>query len=173
MRFWVLLVLLVITAGVKAQERILTSQSSIQTARTGELTVIERIEAQVEGQRIQRGIQRDFPTDYQDRYGRRVTVPFEVVAIRRDGRPEPWSESRRPNGVSLRIGNASVLLPRGRHVWEIIYRTRFQLGFFADHDELYWNVKGKGWTFAMDRVMAEIHLPEPVAKEKLKAEAYT
>ncbi len=173
MRFWVLLVLLVITAGVKAQERILTFHSSIQIARTGELTVIETIEAQVEGQRIQRGILRDFPTDYQDRYGRRVTVPFEVVAIRRDGRPEPWSESRRPNGVSLRIGNASVLLPRGRHVWEIIYRTRFQLGFFADHDELYWNVNGNGWTFAMDRVMAEIHLPEPVAKEKLKAEAYT
>jgi len=47
-----------------------------------------------------------------------------------------------------------VLLQHGRHVYEISYRTRYQLGFFDDHDELYWNVNGNGWTFAMDSVSA-------------------
>src|SRR5204863_6379935 len=97
MRWWVLFFSLAVFQA-KAEEKITSFHSSIQIAKTGELTVIETIAAQVEGQRIQRGILRDFPTDYRDRYGRKVTVPFEVIAVRRDGRQEPWSESRRPNG---------------------------------------------------------------------------
>ena len=28
------------------------------------------------------------------------------------------------------------------------------MGFFADHDELYWNVTGNGWDFEIDRATA-------------------
>ena len=40
-------------------------------------------------------------------------MPFDVVSVRRDGQPEPYSLSRQTNGVSVRIGNANVMLPRG------------------------------------------------------------
>ena len=76
-------------------------------------------------------------------------------------------------GVLYRIGNAAVMLPRGKHVYEITYRTSRQLGFFKEHDELYWNVNGNGWSFAMERISADVALPAAVPADKLKLEAYT
>ena len=156
-----------------AQERVLDFHSDIRVARDGTLTVTERIDVQVEGQQIKRGILRDFPTDYRDSAGARSTVPFEMVSVRRDERAEPWQQERLSNGVRVRIGNAAQMLPHGRHVYEITYRTSRQLGFFRDHDELYWNVNGNGWTFGMDRIAAEVTLPAAVPAEKLQLEAYT
>lgn len=173
MRWLVFLVSIAFATAIGAQERILSFDSQIRIGAKGELTVLETIHVQVEGQQIKRGILRDFPTDYQDRYGRKVTVPFEVLSVRRDGQAENYSLSRQKNGVSVRIGNASVMLPRGPHVYEIAYRTDFQVGFFEQHDELYWNVNGNGWTFAMDEISAEVSLPAPVPASQLKVEAYT
>lgn len=158
---------------VDAQERILSFNSQIQVGAQGQLTVLETIDVQVEGRQIKRGILRDFPTDYQDRYGRKVTVPFDVLSVKRNGQDEPYSLQRQKNGASVRIGSASVMLPRGRHVYEIAYRTAFQLGFFDRHDELYWNVNGNGWTFAMEEISAEVSLPASVPESALKVEAYT
>ena len=156
-----------------AQERVLDFHSAIRIDADGGLFVTERIEVQVEQREIKRGILRDFPTDYSDRTGARVQVPFQVVAVSRNGATEPWSVATYANGVRIRIGNAAVMLPRGKHVYQITYRTSRQLGFFKDHDELYWNVNGNGWTFAMDRISADVKLPVPLAPDKLKLEAYT
>jgi len=160
-------------AQARARERILAFHSDISIGAQGELSVTETIEAQVEGYEIKRGILRDFPTDYRDRLGRRVTVPFEVVSVKRDGKAESWNVGPWANGVRVRIGNPGVLLQHGLHVYEISYRTRYQLGFFDDHDELYWNVNGNGWTFAMDSVSAHVRLPRAVPAAQLQAEAYT
>lgn len=162
-----------VTTEIAAQERVLSFNSQIQIGAQGQLTVLETIDVQVEGRQIKRGILRDFPTDYQDRYGRKVTVPFDVLSVKRDGQAEAYALQRQKNGVSVRIGNANVMLPRGRHVYEIAYRTNFQVGFFDRHDELYWNVNGNGWTFAMDEISAEVSLPAPVPESELKVEAYT
>jgi uncharacterized membrane protein YgcG len=175
---WLVLFLgLFLSCGIKAEEKILSFHSDIQISANGALTVTETIAAQVEGRQIKRGILRDFPTDYRDRLNRSVTVPFDVLRVTRDGNPEPFSVSRQANGASVRIGNASVMLPAGQHVYEITYRTRYQLGFFDDHDELYWNVNGNGWTFAMDEISAAVSLPAagaaPVPAAQLKVEAYT
>ena len=160
-------------AQAQARERILSFHSDIGIGAQGELSVIETIEAQVQGREIKRGILRDFPTDYRGRLGQRVTVPFELVEVKRDGHREPAAVRPWANGVRVQIGNAAVLLPHGRHVYEISYRTRYQLGFFDDHDELYWNVNGNGWTFAMDSVSANVRLPHAVPAAQLQAEAYT
>ncbi|MBI1942613.1 MAG: DUF2207 domain-containing protein [Betaproteobacteria bacterium] len=173
MRLFAFVFTLLFSLQAFPEEKILSFHSSIQIGRNGELSVTETIAAQVEGASIKRGILRDFPTDYRDRLGRSVTVPFDVVSVKRDGNPEPWSAQRRANGVSVRIGDASVLLPRGRHVWEITYRTNYQLGFFEKHDELYWNVNGNGWPFAMEAVSADVFLPAPMPLADVRAEAYT
>jgi uncharacterized membrane protein YgcG len=172
--FSFLAIAFIFSFSVHAQERVLSFNSQIQIGARGELSVLETIAVQVEGQQIKRGILRDFPTDYQDRFGRKVTVPFDVLSVKRDGQAEPYSLQRQTNGVSVRIGNANVMLPRGRHVYEIAYRTNFQVGFFDQHDELYWNVNGNGWTFAMDEISAEVSLPgAAVPAAQLKVEAYT
>jgi hypothetical protein len=167
------LLLVALALPALAQERVVDFHSDIRIARDGTLTVTERIDLQVEGQQVKRGILRDFPTDYRDRAGGRVTVPFDVVSVRRNDRAEMWNEERLSNGVRIRIGNPSVVLPHGRHVYEITYRTARQLGFFDKHDELYWNVNGNGWTFAMDRIGADVKLPAAVPADQLRLEAYT
>jgi hypothetical protein len=77
------------------------------------------------------------------------------------------------NGVRVRIGDPNVTLGRGRHEYEIRYRTARQLGFFRDRDELYWNVNGTGWAFAFDRLSAEVRLPQRTPAAQLRLEAYT
>ncbi|MGQ0544879.1 MAG: DUF2207 domain-containing protein [Betaproteobacteria bacterium] len=156
-----------------AEERVVDFQQAIRIARSGELTVTERIEVMVEGREIRRGILRDFPTGYRDARGIRTSVPFDVLAVTRDGAPENWALEELANGKRIRIGSANVMLPRGVHVYEIMYRTSRQLGFFQEHDELYWNVNGTGWTFAFERIGAEVHLPAPVPAGQIRLEGYT
>jgi len=168
-----LLALLLAALPAGAQERVLDFHSDIRIDADGGLYVTEKIEVQVEGRDIKRGILRDFPTDYRDRTGARVRVPFQVVAVSRNGATEMWSVGEWENGERIRIGNAAVMLPPGKHVYEITYRTSRQLGFFEKHDELYWNVNGNGWPFAMDRIAADVKLPTEVPATQIRVEAYT
>jgi len=158
---------------VAALERVVDFHATIAIAADGVLTVTERIVVEVEGHNIQRGILRDFPTDYRDRFGNRVSVPFEVLRVRRDGAPENFELERLRNGERIRIGRGYVMLQNGQHVYEITYRTARQIGHFPDHDELYWNVNGSGWTFSFDHISAEVQLPKAVPATELRAEAYT
>ena len=172
MRLWLLLACFVALPAA-AEERVTDFHSTIEVAADGVLTVRERISVEVEGREIRRGIVRDFPTDYRDRYGNRVNVPFDVVSVKRDNLPETYALERLSNGTRIRIGRADLLLPYGAHTYEITYRSARQIGHFPDHDELYWNVNGTGWTFAFDHISAEVLLPQPVPAAQLRAEAYT
>ena len=156
-----------------ALERVVDFHSAIRIQADGVIDVTERIAVEAEGREIRRGILRDFPTDYRDRFGNRVSVPFDVLGVQRDGSAEQWSLERLSNGARVRIGRADTPLAPGTHVYEIRYRTARQIGHFADHDELYWNVNGNGWTFAFDHLSAEVQLPKPVPAKELRAEAYT
>jgi hypothetical protein len=156
-----------------AAERVLDFRSEIAIGADGALTVRETIAVQAEGRQIRHGIYRDFPTDYGDRFGQRVHVGFDVVSVSLDGEPVPWITQRLSNGVRVRIGDARALVRPGRHEYSLTYRATRELGFFPDHDELYWNVTGNGWYFPIDRVSAEVALPAPVPAAELSAEAYT
>jgi hypothetical protein len=152
---------------------VLDFHSEIRIARDGSLTVTEVIAVRAEGRQIRRGILRDFPTDYRDRLGNRVRVPFEVLGVARNGQPEPYAVERAANGARVRIGSPDVLLPFGQHEYRITYRTSRQVGFFDGHDELYWNVNGNGWTFPFDRTSAEVRFDQAVPAGALKVEAFT
>jgi uncharacterized membrane protein YgcG len=164
---------LVLTQPVNAVERVVDFHSTVRIGADGVLTVLERIVVEAEGRDIRRGILRDFPTDYRDRFGNGVKVPFEVLSVTRNGARENWSLERLGNGQRIRIGRGDVLLPHGAHTYEITYRTARQVGHFSDHDELYWNVNGNGWIFAFDHISAEVLLPQSVPASQLRAEAYT
>ena len=142
-----------------ARERILRYESDITINDDASLLVTETIKIQAEGVNFRRGILREFPTKYKDRYGNTVNVSFDVETVRRDGAAENYRLEGLSNGVRVRIGNADVFLERGPHTYDITYRTTRQLGFFEDYDELYWNVTGNGWDFQIDEVEARVRLP--------------
>jgi uncharacterized membrane protein YgcG len=156
-----------------AEERILAYHSEIEIRPDSSLAVTETIRVRAEGHRIRRGIYREFPTVYTSRSGERVTVSFEVEAVRRDGASEPYHTQRRANGVAVYAGRADRTLPPGEYTYEIRYRTDRQVGFFPDHDELYWNVTGVGWVFPIDVVTARVHLPPGTPYPAVQIEGYT
>ncbi|MBM4274382.1 MAG: DUF2207 domain-containing protein [Deltaproteobacteria bacterium] len=158
-------------AAAAPPERILDFHSRIVVHPDATMTVTETIKVKSAGQEIRRGIIRDFPTTYKDRLGNTVKVDFKVEQVWRDGKPEPYHIEDVTNGVKIRIGQKDVFLRPNVYTYVITYHTGRQLGYFQDFDELYWNVTGTGWTFAMDRAGATVALP-PGAKI-LQHAAYT
>jgi hypothetical protein len=171
---WTRFLLLALACScAQGAERVLDFHSEIRIGPDGTLSVTEMITVQAEGKQIRRGLVRDFPADYRDRLGNRRRVRFEVLSVARNGQPEPYALERLAHGRRLRIGAPDVLLPFGLQEYRIAYRTARQIGFFEDHDELYWNVNGTGWSLPFERMSAEVRFPGPVPAGDLKVEAYT
>jgi hypothetical protein len=160
-------------AQTQAREVIQLFRSEIEIARNATVTVRETIRVRSARAAIVHGIFRDFPTRYRDRFGNRYVVGFDVLDVQRDGRPEPYGLEDIDNGVRVRIGRADVELPPGEYTYALTYQTRRQLGFFDDHDELYWNVTGNGWAFPIERAEARVQLPPGIPLESIRMEAYT
>ncbi len=170
--FWLAL-FVPLACSAMADERILDYQSDIEVFVDGSMQVTETIRVRAEQQEIKRGIYRDFPTDYKDRFGNRYRVGFEVLEAKRDGHQESWHSKVQGSGVRVYLGDKNIYLDKGDYTYAITYRTNRQLGFFDDHDELYWNVTGNHWSFPIEAVSARVTLPEGLRAEQLEAEAYT
>ena len=141
------------------RESIRHFDSLITVEPSGKMKVTESIQVLCCNEQIVHGIYRDFPTRYRDGYGNKVNVAFEVESVTRNGKPETMSLERRANGIRVYSGSRSVSIPPGLYTYVITYRTNNQLGFFKDHDELYWNVTGNGWVFPIEAVSATVVLP--------------
>jgi hypothetical protein len=171
----VLLSLLVVSfvqpSFASRSEKILDFQSWIQVHRDGSMSVTENIKVVCARQQIKRGIYRDFPTKYKDRYGNTVKVGFEVVSVLRNTNSEPYHIKDVSNGKRVYIGHKNVFLKPGIYTYTISYKTSRQLGFFENFDELYWNVTGNGWNFVIENVEAVVELPQWA--EVLQSDGYT
>ena len=164
---------LALLAPAAAQERILSYDSELTVNADGSLDVVETIRVRAEGNQIRRGIYRDFPTRYRDGYGNRMVVDFQLLGVKRDGRPEPHFTEAMPNGVRINTGSDEFLRVPADITYTIRYRTTRQLGFFDNHDEIYWNVTGVGWDFPIDRAQARVQLPAAVPRVQLRLNGYT
>ena len=155
-----------------ALDRVSALHSDIRVAAGGELTVTETLEFHTGARDTHRGIVRQFPAEYRDRTGGRIRVPLVLDRVTRNGRPEPHALERSAQGLRLRTGEAGHALAPGKHVVQIVYRTAGQVVFLDAHDELHWNV-GAGWSFAFERLSAEVSFENLVLGELLKLEART
>jgi len=125
---------------------VLDVHSEIRVAKSGELTVTERIT--VEAHEKTGALQRELPPG------------SLVVEVIRNGHPERYALD---DGMRLRAGGEA--LPAGRHLYQITYRCPRRIAFLPDHDALHWNLKGAG------RVTAEVILPSSVPAREIKVEA--
>jgi hypothetical protein len=136
-----------------AEARIVDFHSDIRIARDGELSVTERITLEVDDRQPHSVLRRE------------LRAPFVVSDVIRNGYPEAWALEMQGDAPSLRIGKPGVALPHGRHTYQIAYRSRQQVRFLRDYDELQWRL-GPG-----DRITAEIVLPSSVPARQIQAEA--
>jgi hypothetical protein len=156
------LALLVAAPAAAQSEGIRSFDSRITVNTDGSMQVVETIVVESAGVDMVHGIYRDFPTRYRDRARNNYSVRFDLVRLRRDGNSEPYHTENLSNGIRIYFGSSSYELPPGIHTYQFTYRTNRQLGFFHDHDELYWNVTGTGWKFPIDAATATILLPPNV-----------
>ena len=135
----------VVLLATSAHSRVIDLHAEIRVAKSGELTITERIT--VEGRNQRDALQRELPP------------AARVVDVIRNGHPESYAL----DGSRLRLGGAP--LPGGRHHYQLTYRAPRRIAFLGDHDALHWSLKGA------ERLTAEIVLPASVPARQIKAEA--
>ena len=165
--------LLLLSCSAVADERILDFHSDILIMQDGWIEVTETIRVRAEGNRIRRGIYRDFPTEYEDKLGNQYVVGFEPLSVLRNNAPEDSHTQNIRHGKRIYFGNANRFINTGEHTYVFRYRASRMLGFFEEHDELYWNVTGVEWAFPIDRASATVSFGFDVSANDLTAEAYT
>jgi uncharacterized membrane protein YgcG len=160
-------------APARAEETIRLFKSDIIVNADSTVSITETITVTAEGVQILHGIYRDFPTRYIDRFGNTIVVAFDVLNVQRNGMTEAYHLKDQFNGKRLYIGSQEYLLPAGEYTYTISYRTNRQIGFFKDFDELYWNVTGNGWSFAIEKAEASVRLPGKAFEHVITYTAYT
>jgi len=174
-----LLLLFPLHASAQEAEEILRYDVVVELHDGGRMVVTEEIAVRALGQEIQRGIYRDFPTNFPRASGfGRIQAPFAVLSVERDGHAEPWSVESiggpgGRGGVRVRIGDPDVLVDPGEHRYTLRYETWRWVRFGQDEDQLYWNVTGNGWNFPILEASARIVLPSPADPSDGRVEAWT
>jgi uncharacterized membrane protein YgcG len=154
-------------------ERILDYHSEITLEDDASLQVTETITVISAGSKIRHGIFRDFPTTYTDPYNNRYVVGFQMISAARDSAPEQFRVEDKFNGKRIYLGNPNALVSPGRHAYTLTYTTNRQLGYYKDHDELFWNVTGNGWDFPIDSASATVHLPGNIPAARVTLSGFT
>jgi uncharacterized membrane protein YgcG len=165
--------LLLFSIAAFADERILEFHSDILVMEDGWIQVTETIRVRAEGNRIRRGIYRDFPTEYYDKLGNRYEVDFKPLTVLRNDAREDFHSQGVRNGIRVYFGSSNRYLTAGEHTYTFRYRASRMLGFFENHDELYWNVTGFDWAFPIDIASATVTFGFDVSANDIAAEAYT
>src|SRR5450756_213689 len=160
-------------AGAAEAERILSFDSVVTVHTDSTMIVQETIRFVSAGVSIQHGLYRDFPTTYTNPGRAPVRVAFQVLDLMRDGSTEPWHAVRQTNGIRVYFGSSSADLEPGEHTYVFTYSSDRQLGFFDDHDELFWNATGNGWEFPIDRASCTVILPGTAWQQITGLLAYT
>ncbi|MFZ1664121.1 MAG: DUF2207 domain-containing protein [Flavobacteriales bacterium] len=160
MRSWLLLASVFGVLSVFGQpEKINSFHTDLTVAPDGRLTVVETINAHVEGIDFKRGIVRQLPLSFEDHNGKQIKVRFDVGDVKVDGTTAPYHTETNGGDFFIYVGEKNTLLSRGDYQYQITYTTKGQVGFFPGYDEIYWNVNGNGWDFRIDSISASIHLP--------------
>jgi len=154
-------------------ERIISYDSEITINEDASMVVVEKIKVYSTGDKIKRGIYRDFPTRYKDDYGNNVNIYFDVLEVLRDNQIESYHTENLSNGIRVYCGKNDYFLPRGEYSYLIKYKTSRQIGYFDNFDELYWNVTGNGWDFIIEKVSSAVNLPQPLSRNDIKLFGYT
>ena len=128
-----LLLLAGLGGPVLAAEEIVSFDSNVVVGADGVLDVTETITVVAESVQIRRGIYRDFPLTFVDDAGGVHRVSFDIVSVKRDGRPEPYHTNQNSEGIRIYLGDANTYLSPGRYTYELRYTTGRQVRFFPDH----------------------------------------
>jgi hypothetical protein len=157
--------------AARAEERITDYDIRAVVQENADIVVTETIRVISEGDQIKRGIYRDLPAVQTTIAGLFDLIDYDVIEVRRDGEPEPYFVVPEGEFTRIYMGRADRFLDPGAHIYQLTYRVGGQIRFSDRADELYWNLTGANWAFPIERVSAEIVLPD--GAEILDVSGYT
>lgn len=159
--------------GAKWPEYISLFESEIKVNEDRSLTIKENITYDLEQNLEKHVIIREFPTKYQTKFGIKYNIGFEVKKILINDNPVSYQIKNIANGKRIFIGDPEKILSPGIYKYTIIYNTTHQLGFFKEHDELYFNITGNDWRIPIKKATAKIIFPENIRNKITSIEGYT
>jgi uncharacterized membrane protein YgcG len=168
---WLLVILGSTAAAVPCHGRSITIDefvARIRVEESAEVVVEESITLRFEGQ--WNGIHRHIPVVERTRQGFSHRLRLQVESVTAgDGGPLRHDTSWQGNSLDLKIfvSGASDAV----RTVVIRYRLKNAIRFFEDHDELYWNVTGDEWPYAIRDAQATISLPGGL--DNLRVNAFT
>jgi uncharacterized membrane protein len=145
-----LLVSVFLAIPTASAEFIRSFDVDIQVHDADNMTVTETIEYDFETA-WRHGIFRDVPE------GSYEGITFLSITDE-NGTPHPYTSSRDYYGAHAKIGDPDVTIT-GPNTYVITYDAVGELGFFRDHDELYWNVNGTDWGVPIMESTATVTFP--------------
>lgn len=173
-KLWLVFVCLVSTYSAFGQESIKSYHADITIKKSGELAVTETIVVSAQGKKIRNGIYRDFPTVYHPTSFTNSTVGLTVTGITRNGKKLPTNDIESlARGKRIYMRGGGKLAVPADYTFVLDYTVTRELGFFENHDELYWNILGGDWAFVAHKVSAVVHLPPGVDAHKVQLAGYT
>lgn len=144
----------------------------ITIMESGKLHIVETIKADFT-QDSHRGIFRDIPISYTDEFGNPFKLRFKLISVTdENGNKHPIAEK----GVDwdeyyLKIGDADIWHDEVM-TYVITYEIQRAIGYFEEHDELYWNPYTY-WEVPVLSSTVTVHLPESADTSEMRAACYT
>ena len=157
----------------------ITSFNSVYTVRADRtIDVVERVDVDF-GQLQRHGIHREIPVRYRKVVGAglplsagKVTVGLELESATDGAGHELPTSIDRGDRVRIRVGDPNQLVT-GKQRYVLHYRLASGLGFFDDHDELYWQVTGTEWPVPILRASATVKIATPTATVSLDSAGWS
>ncbi len=72
--------------------------------------------------------------------------------------------SPRKQGLRLRIGDPEKTVTGETATYVLSYRLHGAIRSFTDHEELYWNATGRGWTAPLQQTTVTVEVPDGVTR---------
>lgn len=151
-------------------ERIVSFSSNIRIAENADVSVLETIKVYATGNIIKRGIFRALPT-IRNINDETIKIKYEILSVKKDGISEPYHTEIKNGVFNIYVGDKNIFLNPDFYTYEILYKTKDQIGKFKGYDEFYWNVNGTDWEFPIENIQATVTLP--TGATILKSSCYT
>ncbi len=134
--------------------------------RQGQLHIIEHISVDFTDQN--HGILRAIPDSYKNH-----PLKVQVNAVTSDSNaPASYSTYKSNGNTVLKIGDANRTVT-GVQEYNLDYTLSNVIGFYKDHDELYWNINGTEWSQPFQHVAVTVHLLDGLMSTSQKPLCYT
>ena len=172
MKSFILSLFLVFSAlGWSQTEQVTRFHSEIKIDSSALITVSEDIDIISAGDIFKRGVVRYLPMHKTDSLGNKLAMNYEILSVYKDNKIVSYHTEKTKKNLVIYVGDKDRFIPNGEHSYTIVYTAENSIGFFSDFDELYWNVNGFGWNFAIDEVSANVYLPNNATP--VQVECYT